>query len=196
MNTIEIPTHIKALIFDLDGTIADNMNTHFKAWQKTFNHAHYNFTYNEFISMAGMGAKNIIQKINNQKGIKLDENDGVNFKEKYYIEECNDIKPVKSVMDLIKKFHGKIPMAIGTGSRKKLAKIIVDSLNLNEYFKIIVTANDVKEHKPNPETFLKCAKLLGINPKDCLVLEDGPMGIEAAIRAGMSVIDVKEYYDC
>ena len=66
---------------------------------------------------------------------------------------------------------------------------------IREYFDIIVTANDVKNHKPHPETFLRCAELMKVHPSECEVFEDGDLGIEAARRAGMIATDVRTWYE-
>ena len=93
--------------------------------------------------------------------------------------------------DLIYHFHGQIPLAIGTGSKKSSAMMALEDMQLKSFFKSIVTATDVIKPKPDPETFLKCAKEMNVNPKQCLVLEDGDMGIQAAETAGMYYIDVR-----
>jgi len=71
----------------------------------------------------------------------------------------------------------------------------MDIIGLSGYFDILVTSEDVANFKPHPETFLKCAELMGVAPVDCEVFEDGLLGIEAAFAAGMMVVDVTEYYN-
>ena len=71
----------------------------------------------------------------------------------------------------------------------------LEIIGIREYFDIIVTANDVKNHKPHPETFLRCAELMKVDPSECEVFEDGDLGIEAARRAGMIATDVRTWYE-
>jgi HAD superfamily hydrolase (TIGR01509 family) len=86
-------------------------------------------------------------------------------------------------------------MAVGTGGSRRLALKTLDIIGLNGYFDVLVTSEDVTHFKPNPETFLKCAEQIGIQPADCEVFEDGILGIQAAHAAGMMVVDVTEYYE-
>ena len=85
-------------------------------------------------------------------------------------------------------------MSIGTGSTKTGAKKTLEVIEMQQYFDIVITADDIINPKPHPETFLKCAQLMGIEPKDCVVFEDGILGMQAAVTAGMMVIDINEYY--
>jgi len=79
-------------------------------------------------------------------------------------------------------------MAIGSAAIHFNIDFVLDNLNIRHYFKAIVSADDVKLSKPNPETFLKAANLLGVNHGDCLVFEDTPKGAETAANAGMNCI--------
>jgi beta-phosphoglucomutase-like phosphatase (HAD superfamily) len=101
---------------------------------------------------------------------------------------------VEPAVALAKKYHGKLPMAIGTGGYQRLAWKTMNILGLNKYFDILVSAEDVLNPKPAPDTFLKCAELLGVNPADCEVFEDGEPGIKAANAAGMMATLVTDYY--
>jgi len=86
-------------------------------------------------------------------------------------------------------------MSIGTGSTQFGARRTLSILNMEHYFNPIITADDVTNFKPAPDTFLKCAELMGVAPKDCVVFEDGILGIQAAETAGMMVIDVNNYFE-
>jgi HAD superfamily hydrolase (TIGR01509 family) len=86
-------------------------------------------------------------------------------------------------------------MAVGTGGSRRLSLKSLDIIGLGGYFDILVTSEDVSNFKPHPETFLKCAELMGVAPVDCEVFEDGVLGIQAARTAGMMVVDVTEYYN-
>jgi HAD superfamily hydrolase (TIGR01509 family) len=86
-------------------------------------------------------------------------------------------------------------MAVGTGGHREAVERTLDITDLRKYFDIIITANDVENYKPHPETFLKCAALMNINPEFVEVFEDGDLGIKAALNAGMQVTDVRSWYD-
>jgi HAD superfamily hydrolase (TIGR01509 family) len=102
----------------------------------------------------------------------------------------DNVKPLP-IMDVVKTYHGRKPMAVGTGSEHAMAELLLRHLGLRNYFDVIVGADDVTKHKPEPETFLRCAALLGVKPNKCVVFEDADFGIEAARRANMAAVDVR-----
>jgi beta-phosphoglucomutase-like phosphatase (HAD superfamily) len=105
------------------------------------------------------------------------------------------VKPIIPVVDIVKKYFGKLPMSVGTGGHREAVEKTLEITGLRKYFDIIITANDVTNFKPHPETFLKCAELMSIDPQFVEVFEDGDLGIEAAQTAGMIATDVRSWYD-
>jgi beta-phosphoglucomutase-like phosphatase (HAD superfamily) len=95
------------------------------------------------------------------------------------------------LIEVVKAFHGRRPMAVGTGSEYWMADALLRHLGLRECFDAVVGANDVENHKPAPDTFLRCAELIGVPPEKCVVFEDADFGIEAAKRANMAYVDVR-----
>ena len=93
--------------------------------------------------------------------------------------------------DIVKHFYQKKPIALGSGSHRKIIDMLIDKLNISSYFNAIVSADDVKAHKPHPETFLRCAELIKINPTNCIVFEDADLGVKAGLSAGMDVFDIR-----
>jgi beta-phosphoglucomutase family hydrolase len=190
---LKIHENAKALIFDMDGTIADSMPIHFKAWQLTA--AEYGFEYTEkcFLETAGMPTQKIVPIINRRFGLKLDPEKFSKRKEELFLENIKDVRLILPVAEIVIKNHGKYPMSIGTGGKKRIAIQTLEILGLDKYFNIIVSAEDVQNHKPHPDTFLKCAELMKVQPEFCQVFEDGEMGLIAAQKAGMIVTDVRPY---
>lgn len=95
----------------------------------------------------------------------------------------------KNLISLIKELHSKkVPLAVGTSSGKHRTESILKTLKIENYFQAIITADDIKEHKPNPHVFLAAAEKLKIKPENCIVIEDAESGIEAAKRANMKAI--------
>ncbi len=185
----------RGLIFDLDGTIADSMPVHFIAYQNILKEYGIQFTPEVFETMAGVPAVGTIFMINEIYGTRMDPVLTGERKEAEYEKLMHLIKPVEPVVSLIREYGGKLPMAIGTGGYKRLAWKTLDILNLRSYFTVLVSSEDVERHKPFPDTFLKCAELMGVKPEYCQVFEDGALGIEAALSAGMMVENVTRYYD-
>jgi beta-phosphoglucomutase family hydrolase len=192
---LEVNPKAKALIFDLDGTLADTMPVHFWAYKNILADYGIDFTPTLFGTLAGVPAVGTIQKLNEQFGTQMDPEKIGHFKEAEYEKIMHKMKPVEPVVELMKKYHGKLPMAVGTGGYKRLAWKSMEILGLNKYFDILVSSEDVAHPKPHPETFLKCAKLLGIEPQFCQVFEDGDLGIQAARAAGMMSTLVTDFYE-
>ena len=195
MKKLEINPNAKALIFDLDGTLADTMPVHFWAYKNILVDYGINFTPELFATLAGVPAVGTIEKLNEQFGTKMNAEEVGHFKEAEYEKIMHKMKPIIPVVDLVKKYHGKMPMAVGTGGYHRLAWKTMEILGLDKYFDILVSSNDVTHAKPHPETFLKCAELLGVEPAICEVFEDADLGIQAAKSAGMMATLVTGYYD-
>ncbi|RIH66647.1 beta-phosphoglucomutase family hydrolase [Mariniphaga sediminis] len=195
MVKLNIDPKAKALIFDLDGTLADTMPVHFQAYKNILRDYGIEFTPELFGTLAGVPAVDTIRKLNEQFGTHMVPEEVGHFKEGEYEKIMYKMKPVEPVVELVKEYHGRLPMAVGTGGYKRLAWKTLEILGLDKYFEILVSAEDVKHPKPHPETFLKCAELLGVQPEVCQVFEDGDPGIQAATAAGMISTLVTEYYE-
>ena len=194
MKTIDIYSETKAFIFDLDGTLADTMPLHFEAWTKTAEIMNLEFSLDFLKSCAGMPSYKIINLLNEKNNHSIDPQEFSTLKEEYFTKEMHRIKKITAVTDLVYKHHGKIPMAVGTGGKRSIATETMQILDLDKYIPILVSADDVTNHKPEPETFLKCAELMGVAPKNCQVFEDAVLGFEAAKKAGMMLTDVTPFY--
>jgi len=193
----DIKPGIKGLIFDLDGTLADSMPLHFSAWRNTM--ARYNATIDSAFLRAHMGtpgwdiAAELI-RVNNIEG-KVTVEEILKVKLEEFLKVQNLVPPVEPVVAIARKYHGILPMSVGTGGHRDAVERTLDVIGMRKYFFIIITANDVERHKPHPDTFLRCAELMGVEPGFIEVFEDGDLGIEAALRAGMIPTDVRSWYN-
>jgi len=185
----------KALIFDLDGTLADTMPVHYWAYKNILVDFGIEFTPELFATLAGIPAVGTIEKLNQMFGTNMDPVKIGHFKEAEYEKIMHKMKPVEPVVELVKKYHGILPMAVGTGGYNRLAWKTMNILGLDKYFDILISADDIKNPKPAPDTFLKCAELLYVEPTDCEVFEDGEAGMIAANNAGMIATLVTDYYN-
>lgn len=192
---LQINPNAKGLIFDLDGTLADTMPIHFLAWKNAAAKYGIDFTPKLFQQLAGIPLYPTVEKLNQLFGTSIDAKEMGDMKEEEFERNMPLTPEIKVVTDLVRKYHGIIPMAVGTGGSRRLALKTLDIIGLNGYFDVLVTSEDVAHFKPDPETFLKCAEQIGIQPADCEVFEDGILGIQAAHAAGMMVVDVTEYYE-
>jgi beta-phosphoglucomutase family hydrolase len=190
---ITVHPEAKALIFDMDGTLSDSLPVHLETWNQIG--AKYGFEFDPQIISELTGrptiefANHVIEKY------KVDEAPEVlvKLKQESFWGLAHLLTPVEEVVAIVKAFHGKIPMAVGTGASRKSAEVQLKELNLTEYFEAVVSADDVTKHKPEPETFLECARLLNIEPQFCQVFEDGDLGITAAEKANMFVTDIRPH---
>lgn len=192
---IDIPKSAKGLIFDLDGTVANSMQNHFEAWSAAVSPFGIDFTGELFLTLTGMPKAATIIRLNELFGTDMNTDEVGKAKAKVYKELVTKTQEIKVVTDVVRKYHGKLPMSIGTGSTQIGAKRTLSILGMEHYFNPIITADDVMNFKPSPDTFLKCAELMGVEPKDCVVFEDGILGIQAAESVGMMVVDVNDYFE-
>jgi len=193
----EIKPGIKGLIFDLDGTLADTMPYHFRAWQKACRKFGAEME-NEFLrrhtgSPGWIIAEEIIKKYGLNDGVTAEQIVGEKFIEFYKLQHL--IKPIAPVTSIVRRYHTILPMAVGTGGHRDAVERTLEITELRSYFDIVITANDVDNFKPHPETFLRCAEMMKIEPQYIEVFEDGELGLEAARRAGMIATDVRSWYD-
>lgn len=193
----DIKPGVKGLIFDLDGTLADTMPFHFKGWktacQKYGADIDPAFLRKHTGSPGWIIAGEIIKECGLDGTVTAEQI--MNDKLTEFYKQQHLVKAIIPVAEIAKKYYGLLPMAVGTGGHREAVERTLQVTNLRKYFNIIVTANDVENFKPHPETFLKCAEMMNVNPGDIEVFEDGDLGIEAAIEAGMIVTDVRSWYD-
>ncbi|HBL75156.1 MAG: hypothetical protein A2W90_05755 [Bacteroidetes bacterium GWF2_42_66] len=192
---ISIDPKAKALIFDLDGTLSDSLPVHIATWHRLCNEMGCTFDERIVAEMTGMATISFAERIKEEQRLNVDAQEIVNKKQSYFWEDAHKVKPIAAVVEVVKKYHKILPMAVGTGASRRSTELQLETLQLKGYFDVIVTADDVDRHKPNPDTFLKCAQLMNVSPEDCVVFEDGELGMQAARKAGMSLIDVRPYLE-
>lgn len=192
----DITPGVKALIFDLDGTLADTMPYHFQSWQKACRRFGIEMDTAFLQSYTGAPGWIIAEAVIGQNGMtgKVTPEEIMQVKLNEFVIVQPHVTPIEPVAALVRKYHGILPMAVGTGGHREAVEKTLEITGLRKYFDIIVTANDVELHKPDPETFLRCAEMMSVEPVFCEVFEDGDLGIEAAHRAGMIATDVRSWY--
>ena len=177
-------------LFDLNGTMIDDMHYHIKAWHAILNQLGAN------ISMAQMKeecyGKNdeLLERIfpgrfseTERKTMSLEKEKAY---QKAFLPELALINGLPGFLKTASDLH--IPMAIGSAAIMFNIDFVLDGLNIRHYFNALVSADDVLYSKPHPETYLKCADRLEVDPGNCIVFEDAPKGVEAAANAGMQSV--------
>ncbi|WP_183574084.1 HAD family hydrolase [Mucilaginibacter sp. X5P1] len=182
----------KALIFDLNGTMINDMEFHTRAWQQLFNNdLGANLSWADVKKeMYGKNQEVLVRVFGPDRFTQAEMDELSIEKERGYQKEFLPhlalLPGLKELLDAA--YERNIPMAIGSAAIPFNINFVLDNLNLQHYFKAIVSADDVKLSKPHPETFLNAASLLQVNPTDCLVFEDTPKGAETAMNANMKCV--------
>lgn len=182
----------KAFIFDLNGTIIDDMKFHTRVWYEILNdELEANLTYDAV--QAEMYGKNseLLERVFGTEKFTPQQMHQISVQKEQRYQHI--YRPHLKLMDGLDIFlqdaqNNKIKMGIGTAAIMFNVDYILDGLHIRKYFDAVVSADDVAASKPHPETFLSCAKKLGISPSQCLVFEDTPKGVETAVNAGMDSV--------
>ncbi|TCK82674.1 beta-phosphoglucomutase [Albibacterium bauzanense] len=186
---------INACLFDLDGVLVDTAIYHYKAWRRLANELGFDFTEKDNEKLKGISRIQSLKLILEWGGIKKTSKEIEELSQKkndWYLEMIADIQPnelLPGSREFLQelKDHG---IKIALGSASKNAIIILDKTNIRHFFDAIVDGNMVQASKPDPEVFLIGAKLLNIQPQQCVVIEDAVAGVEAALAGNMKVIGI------
>ncbi len=192
----QITPDIKALIFDLDGTLANTIPLHLEAWEQVGSQLGIPVTKEMILAHSGTPTVKVAEILSKEHGWDVDTEVVKNLKFENYRKlklKHGKIKAIKPILKIAREYHGRLPLAVGTGSTRSGAMKSLEDINAVDLFDIIVTASEVEHPKPHPETFLRSANHFGLRPEECIVFEDGAAGIKAAIKGGFKLIDVRDY---
>ncbi len=183
-----------AILFDCDGTLADTMPAHYRAWLHVTNHHGLRFDEDYFYALGGRPTRDILATLATEASIEIDLDQASEMKEAAFLEQVKHVKAIDPVIAAVRRAHGHVPVAVVTGGYHDVCEKILLQIGVREFFDCIVASEDTSRHKPEPDPFLEAARRLGVTPKGCLVWEDSDLGIESARRAGMSWIDVRSFH--
>lgn len=187
---------IEAVIFDLDGVIVDTAIFHYQAWKRLANELGFDLTIHQNEHLKGISRLESLEivleigKINYLT--EKEKEDLATRKNEWYKENIHKMTPA-DILPGVNVFLEKLKSAnykIAIGSSSKNAGVILDRIGYSNYFDSVIDGNKISFSKPDPEVFIKAAKELKANPKNCVVFEDATAGIEAAHNAGMKAIGV------
>lgn len=193
---IRIEDDVEALLFDLDGTLVDNMHLHIDAWIAAGVEFDIPIVGKMITINAGIPTRQLITKLAQENDWKVDQQAFTLSKQRLYKEikaAAGPSKKIQEIIDIADYYYGKLPMTIGTGSSRSNALAALSDAGILDWFDLVVSADDVEHPKPHPEVWLKASDYINVDPSRCLVFEDGEKGMEAAEAAGMMWIDVRDY---
>ena len=184
----------EAYLFDLNGTIIDDMHFHARAWHEILTKdLGADISYDDTVLQMYGKNQELLERVFGKGHFTQQQMDELSMKKelRYQAEFTPHIKLIDGLSEFLEKVHqAGIKMAIGSAAIPFNIDFILDKLSLRKYFPVVVSADDVSISKPDPETFTKAADILGIDYSKCLVFEDSPKGVEAAKNAGMKAVAI------
>jgi beta-phosphoglucomutase family hydrolase len=184
----------QGLIFDCDGTLANTMPLHWRAWSLITQRHGLHFPEDRFYSLGGVPSRDILKMLAKEQGRSLDHIAVAHEKEEAYLPLMAEVEPIHAVVEIAKAHHGKIPMAVASGGTQKIICEVLEHLKIRHLFAAVVTCEMVTNQKPAPDIFLEAARRIGVDPKLCRAYEDTDLGLTAIRAAGMDAVDVRQWH--
>jgi beta-phosphoglucomutase family hydrolase len=182
---------IKGLIFDCDGTLADTMPLHWRAWQVIAARHRIQLPEDRFYSLGGVPSREILKMLSAEQGLRLDHLAVAREKETEYLPLIAQVEPINVVVGVARENHGKLPMAVASGGTRRSIEQVLNHLGIRHLFQAVVTSEEVERQKPAPDIFLEAARRIGVPPQFCRAYEDTDLGMKAIRAAGMEAVDVR-----
>jgi HAD superfamily hydrolase (TIGR01509 family) len=190
---MELSSASKALLFDVDGTLANNIWAHKAAYVETA--AEYGVQLDDRLidETAGWPTVAVAQEISKRYQVEFDIQQFSKRKSAVFIEKyIHDTQPIGFVRQVLLDNVGIKKIGVVSGGTRSTLNITLDVIGVSGKYEVLVCAGDTEKGKPSPDPFLLCAQLLDISPEDCLVFEDGDPGVAGAIAAGMSWVRIDQ----
>ncbi|MGH4124304.1 MAG: HAD family hydrolase [Clostridium sp.] len=186
---------LKAVIFDMDGVIIDSEPVHMKLENEIYKKLGIEVTGDEHHSFVGATSHYMWEALKNKYKLNQTIEELIEFDRSEYFKHLNsdecEISLIGGVKDLIEDLHENgIKLAIASSSPLNVIEAIVKKFQIEEYFEAFVTGDYVNRSKPEPDIFLFASEKLGVNPKNCVVIEDSHNGVLAARKAGMKCVGI------
>jgi beta-phosphoglucomutase-like phosphatase (HAD superfamily) len=182
----------EGLIFDCDGTLADTMPFHWKAWQSVLARHRLTLPEDRFYALGGVPSRDILKLLAQEQGVHLDHHTVAKEKEAAYLPFISQVEPIRLVVTIAQDNYGRIPLAVASGGSRPIIEQVLRHLGIRSLFQALVTNEDVTRQKPAPDIFLEAARRLGVPPERCRAYEDTDLGLTAIRAAGMEAVDVRQ----
>lgn len=185
-------TPFEGIIFDMDGTLVDSMGAHVEAWKLTCEAFGYPFDPDYLHRLGGVPTLQTVELMNLHFHHHADPKEVAAFKKQTFDKLAHIPTLISDTVSIFNHYVNTRPIAVGTGSDRNHAQWVLSQHDLLDQLDALVTADDVTNGKPHPETFLLAAEKMNIAPERCVVFEDTEMGQRAALDAGMQCIMVND----
>lgn len=182
----------EGIVFDCDGTLLDNVELYRQAWAEGFASTGIDLDRHWHAQRSGLSENVLIDAFEREYGVTVDRQAVVRRMRQTYLEGLDQLRELTPVTAIARRFYGHKPLVVASGGSRQIVLASLRRLGLLDLFAGVVTFDDVGVAKPRPELFLQAARCLSLPAPRCLVFEDSPQGIEAARRAGMTVINVAQ----
>jgi len=182
----------RGLIFDCDGTLADTMPLHWRAWQVIAERHRFHLPKERFYALGGIPSRDILKMLSVEQGLPFDPLAVSREKEAEYLPLIAQVEPIHTIVGIAREHYGKIPLAVASGGTHRVIDMVLNHVGIHNLFSAIVTSEDVVYQKPAPDIFLEAARRIGVPPQFCRAYEDTDLGMQAIRAAGMEAVDVRE----
>jgi HAD superfamily hydrolase (TIGR01509 family) len=183
--------HFAGYIFDCDGTLADTMPLHYRAWKRLVAELSGVFPEELFYQWGGKPTEQILTLLRDDHGLQVpDMHAAAHRKEEYFLELIHEVRPIDAVLQIAQRLHHVAPLAVASGGFRRYVERTLEVIGIQHLFDAVVCAEDYARGKPYPDPFLEAAKRLKVPARECLVFEDSPLGLQAADAAGMQWVFV------
>jgi HAD superfamily hydrolase (TIGR01509 family) len=182
------------LIFDCDGTLVDSMPLHYQVWVTVLRRYNIDFPEARFYQWAGVPVDEIIRRLAADQGLMVDAQAIAVERDAYFHSlPASGLRPVAAVVEIARRHHQQLPMAVATGSTRASAEASLRAIGILEWFDAVISSHEVGLPKPAPDVFLAAAERIAIAPNQCVAFEDGDAGLQAAQAAGMHAVDIRPW---
>ena len=178
-------------IFDCDGTLADTMPLHYRAWKRLVEELGGSFSEELFYQLGGKPTEQILELLRDEYALNVgDTYSAAKRKEEYFVQTIHEIGPIEPVLQVVRRWHTIKPLAVASGGFRRNVEMTLDTIGIRPLFDVVVCVEDYARGKPFPDAFLEAARRMNVAPENCLVFEDSPLGLQAARAAGMQCVFV------
>jgi HAD superfamily hydrolase (TIGR01509 family) len=186
----------RAIIFDCDGTLVDSAPIYARAWAAGFATAGGEISRDWYFQRNGLSEHVLMNQFEEAFGVTLDRAATVATMRLAFLQAIADLREIEAIAEIARLASRRMPIAVASGGPRAIVQRSLRQTGLDRLFRTIVTFDDVGIAKPAPDHFLEAARRIGVEPADCLVLEDSNTGIDAALAAGMGCVDVRDDVAC